>query len=88
MKPDEKRQGLRENYLPTFLSYDMHRIENDASNNSPFAACEFVATVTFTEPFSRNDRGIHAWTHILAGGNYELYNRDGLRCHDTHTEFH
>jgi hypothetical protein len=40
-------RSSRKSWWPTFLWYDMDRIENDASNNSSVDASVFVAAVTF-----------------------------------------
>jgi hypothetical protein len=42
-----KREVLGRTNLPAFLSYNMDRIENDASNSSCIVAYVFGAAVTF-----------------------------------------
>jgi hypothetical protein len=42
----------------------------------------------FTEPMPNNDRGIHAQTHRLMEGIYELRYWDELRCHNMYSKFH
>jgi hypothetical protein len=53
-----------------------------------YFSCIFIAAVAFLP--SRCLAAIGEWTYILKlmGGIYEVCRWNGLRCHDTHTEFH
>jgi hypothetical protein len=75
-------QTDRQTDRQTFLSYDMDRVENDASNNASIVACVRCRGYLLTQSLSSNDKGIHSQTHSLVGGIYEVRGRDGLNCYD------